>query len=261
MLTKFIHYFIRRFYISKRIIKEQGLKGFINFIIFKVYSKYFMIFIDKKIKKKLDLLINDSKLYDRIMIIISGMKYDENIGNRPTYLTKEFNKKNYLILYVYFTWNKSEETDFGFFRGNSIFLIPLRIFLKNYLYIFKNLDNNCKKILILEAPLKEIFELLSYGNSFNYFTIYDIIDDWEEFHKVGEAPWYSKDLEKYICNNSDLIITVSKGLYDKFLKFSPILVNNAFDMNSFNHNIPIKNLTKGDITLGYFGHLTSSWFD
>ena len=261
MLKNFLESFVRKLKISKRIIKEEGVINFIKFIFVKIYYKNLKIFDNLKIKKLIVPFFEELKKHNNILIIISGMKFDETVGNRSTYLSKEFYKKNYLILYVYFTWNKSEETQFGFLKNIKIFLIPLRIFLNNYLYILSNINNKGKRILIIEAPFKECFEILSFANSFNFFTIYDIIDDWEEFNKVGQAIWYFKKFEDYLCNNSDLILTVSVGLYDKFNKYSPFLISNGFDVDAFNKNIPCKKIKKGKINIGYFGNLNSSWFD
>lgn len=251
----------KKIYISKKILKEEGFRTLLTKIKnkFLLYLEYFII--DRKINEKFNQIDIKIKNYDKVLIIISGIKYDSNSGGQRTiYLTNYFNKKGYFILFVFFTWNRSEEKNFGFIK-DSIFLIPLRIFFKNINFLLNKFANISKKLLIIEAPFNECFEILSYIRSYDFITIYDIKDDWEEFNKVNQAPWYSKTIEEYVCRNSDLIITVSPGLAKKFEYFNPHIIKNGFDPDSFDLNIKPINIKKGKINIGYFGHLTDSWFD
>ncbi|MCR2752417.1 hypothetical protein NSP08_23485, partial [Salmonella enterica] len=46
--------------------------------------------------------------------------------------------------------------------------------------------------------------------------IYDIMDEWECFHKVGQAPWYQKEIEETLILQSDYVCGVAPSLRDKF---------------------------------------------
>lgn len=93
-----------------------------------------------------------------------------------------------------------------------------------------------------------------------FFIIYDIRDNWNEFKKRNEIPWLSDSAEQEILRKSDLIITVSPMLKEKFKYFSPVLIPNGYEPTSFDDNFIIS-LKKGNITFGYYGTLNINWFD
>jgi hypothetical protein len=94
-------------------------------------------------------------------------------------------------------------------------------------------------------------------------TIYDARDEWEEFEKVGQAKWYDIWNEKYIVHNVDYVTAVSWPLATKLDGFEPgepvEVVPNALSPHFLSPDYRKKRTDKKKV--GYFGHLTDSWFD
>lgn len=260
-MKNYIMLFKRKYIISLKIIKEEGFKIFLRKIINKIFDKFIFFINDITYKKFIKKTFKIAKNKDKILIIISGVKFNSYSGNRNTNIAINFYKRGYFILFVYFTWNRKEENEMGFIN-DGIYLLPLRLFIKNIYKILESFYYISKKNLILEFPCKESIEIISLFKSCGFFIIYDIKDDWEEFYKSGEANWYSKPIEIFVCRNSDLIITVSPGLKNKFNEYNPFIVPNGFDPEILNiKNFENKNFKKNEIYIGYFGHLTNSWFN
>lgn len=263
-MRNFIISLKRKYIISLKIIKEEGIKTFFKKIFMKIFNKLITFTNNLKFKEFAKKTIEIAKEKDKIIIIISGVKFNSYSGNRNTNIALNFYKRGYFILFVYFTWNKKEETEIGFVN-KGIYLLPLRIFMENIYKVLELFYFVSKKIIIFEFPCKESIDIISISKIYDFLVIYDIKDDWEEFYKLKEANWYSKNIEIFVCKNSDLLISVSIGLKNKFNDYKPFIVPNGYDPSNFNIETKIEisreNLKKGDIIIGYFGHLTSAWFN
>ena len=101
----------------------------------------------------------------------------------------------------------------------------------------------------------------------------NVIDEWEEFHKQGQAFWYDADVETYLLRNADAVTATNENLLRKMESMGAEavrLVPNAFEdwrreeQGSRSGILPLskrQSPTKGSITIGFFGHLTSSWIN
>ena len=200
---------------------------------------------------------------ENFIVVFSGTRFVENEGQRPTRLAEELEKIGNHVLFAYWRWSPAECSDYGI-RSDRIFLIAIDQLLNHTKNIFEfEFPEETHKILLIEFSHPSTFELISLSNSYGWVTVYDVMDDWEEFNKVGQADWYDKSLEQYIALNSDLVTTVSPKLLEKLKNYGASnvkLLPNAFDPDVLIDK-PVLSLKKGKITIGYFGHLTSSWFD
>jgi hypothetical protein len=158
-------------------------------------------------------------------------------------------------------------------------------------------------------------EIVNYANACGWRTVCDVIDDWEEFHKCGQAVWYDPDIETYLLQNAERTTVTCESLRQKMAALGGErlhLLPNAFedwaegDQDAFRRgrgcsgnnrtaegisprfadqadhaahgarapgksgrspdnladsSREISPARKGRITVGYFGYLTSSWFD
>ena len=52
---------------------------------------------------------------------------------------------------------------------------------------------------MIEFPDSHLFEKVNLANAHSFITIYDCVDDWEEFAKAGQAIWYDAAVERYLC--------------------------------------------------------------
>jgi glycosyltransferase involved in cell wall biosynthesis len=202
-----------------------------------------------------------------ICLIFSGTKFIENEGQRPLRLAQEFSKKGYKIIFVGWRWNNKEQINIGDIFPN-VFQIPVDIFVKNYREIFDYLNpSTVNKLFIAEFPHPLLLEILSVANCYNWVTIYDVLDDWEEFYKTGNAVWFDKEVEAYVALNSKIVTCVSPTLAEKIENFTQStniqVIPNAVSPEMLNTSVSesLPTLIKGKITIGYFGHLTQTWFD
>jgi hypothetical protein len=123
------------------------------------------------------------------------------------------------------------------------------------------------KTFIITLPSKEFIINLYRLREFQFSIVYDIMDEWEEFHKLGQAIWYESGLEEQLIINSDAVFAVSTPLIEKFrhLREDIHLNGNGYNEEMLGKtNKLIANASsesKATIKVGYFGHLTESWFD
>jgi glycosyltransferase involved in cell wall biosynthesis len=116
----------------------------------------------------------------------------------------------------------------------------------------------------MEFPHPSLFEIVNYANACGWRTVYDVIDDWEEFHKRGQAVWFDRDMETYLLKNADVATITQNNLLKKMCGLGAerfALLPNAFEDWGEPGKNSLPPMRKGRITIGYFGHLSSSWFD
>lgn len=104
------------------------------------------------------------------------------------------------------------------------------------------------------------------ANCHDWVTAYDIIDEWEEFAKHGQAPWYNKQVEEMLVAQTDVRVATAQTLIDKF-SFVPndkwIKIGNGVNVDKIQKSKKLSeyDFCSGDLQIGYFGHLTDSWFN
>lgn len=102
-------------------------------------------------------------------------------------------------------------------------------------------------------------------------VVYEARDDMEEFNRVGYSKWYSPLLERRMLGIADYVMSVSTALDEKLVSMKPQLEAHRVIPNAVNRHV-IDNgeslrtesaaARRADsTTVGYVGHLTSSWFD
>ena len=201
---------------------------------------------------------------NNVLLIFSGVKFIEIEGQRSMRLAQNLSKKNFSIIFSSFRWCQEENFEFGEVYPN-VFQIPIDVLMTDAEKILDMPTSH--KALLIEFPHPSLFELLSLANSYGWTTIYDVIDDWEAFHDSGHAIWYDKDIEAYVTLNSDIITAVSPVISDKLAKnfgAKVKLLPNALSSEALDHESQDGlhvDMPHGDITIGYFGHLTPAWFD
>jgi glycosyltransferase involved in cell wall biosynthesis len=141
--------------------------------------------------------------------------------------------------------------------------MPSNYFFEGYLAL-KEL-NAAPRIFVAEFPHPNFLTAAIKLRREGFKILYDIVDEWEAFHEVGQAIWYEKQIEESFVVNANFITAVSQPLIEKFdfLRKDVHLIPNGFDPTVLgeNHHISQRNFLNPDISLGYFGHLTPSWFD
>ncbi len=221
---------------------------------------------DEALRRRLDRFLSletQDNPSGRIFLIFSSVAFDESQGQRPTRLARELARRGIPVVFAYWRWKTSEPIRASNFPG--VFCLPIDEFRKIYESLLgDDRLNSLKRVFIMEFPHPCLFEIVNHANVCGWRTVYDVIDDWEEFHKHGQAVWYDRDLETYLLQNADLATATHNNLIKKIQALGAertALLPNAFEDWPDPDNNAVRPIRKGRITIGYFGHLTSSWFD
>jgi glycosyltransferase involved in cell wall biosynthesis len=203
-------------------------------------------------------------------------------ANRPMVFADLMAKFGYNVIYVYYRFNDKDPLPEN--NTENLLQVPNDIFHAKLPEIATwNIPN--KKLILLSIPDMNAALYLDNLKFHGWKTIYEVRDDWEEFHSVGQAKWYIKYFERYLAKKADFVTTVSCQLAEKMLFFGsdetktkviPNAASEKFielakpyrearfaDYSSPPPNLPpqVGGGTTSKKTIGYFGHLTESWFD
>jgi glycosyltransferase involved in cell wall biosynthesis len=221
---------------------------------------------DVSLRRRLDQFLSpaaENNSWGRIFIFFSSVAFTESEGQRSTRLARELARRGIPVIFAYWRWKSYRPVQES---GNpGIFCIPIDEFQKDYENLLGHERLSAlKRTFIMEFPHPSLFEIVNYANVRGWRTVYDVIDDWEEFHKRGQAVWYDRDLEIYLLQNADLVTATQNNLLKKMTALGAeriALLPNAFEDWPETGENAVPPMRKGRITVGYFGHLTSSWFD
>lgn len=257
------------------------------------YKKYLKMFVPQKLKDRLmnryfqtseDIFIfenndqerqaleclkkfeNSLSKNDQLILVFSGVKYVDCEGQRNIRLIHEAKKMGVKIIFAYWRWGAEKELEPS---EENMVKIPIDILSCKQVYFFENLFRNVmNKCLLVEFPHPCVTQIIEIAKSFGWKTVYDVIDDWEEFSKCGQAAWYRKEVERRVANIVDINIATAYGLRDKIRKDiveeKPYyVITNGVDPDRMKRveRIPEYNYVRGNLQIGYFGHLTDAWFD
>ena len=199
---------------------------------------------------------------DKIVFMFSGTTFYQLVrANRPIRLTKVLLDLGIPVLFNYHRSSMNEPSPD--FVDEKLIQIPTDI-TKSILGKIASLDfGNKKKIFVVSYPHPSIPKVLYRFVANGWYTIYDARDEWEEFSKVGQARWYNEANERYITSHCDNVTAVSRPLANKLDKYSPkkpvSVVPNALGWGFLQPDY--RWIGDQQKIIGYFGHLTSSWFD
>lgn len=116
-------------------------------------------------------------------------------------------------------------------------------------------NNDKRGVVICSAPFRPALELLPAFAARGYAIVYDALDDISEMRALGSY-CYDDLAEQYLAQNSDLIVTLSPRLAQKFsAQKNVVMIRDGVDLTPFQNPTPLtKNpITRGEITLGFWG--------
>jgi hypothetical protein len=200
----------------------------------------------------------------KVVFLTSGFEFDELVNQRPINLAKFLAAQDYSVFFVAWQWHEEEKLQKS---GLQVWPGVYQVSLYEFLSGVEQLDasgNDSHIIVTLPAPI--IVESLTSLRGLGMGIIYDIMDEWEEFAKVGQAPWYERMWEEQLVLQADHVTAVAPSLVDKFahLRRDLQLVPNGFEptvIGEANRFIVTEPDGNSELTVGYFGHLTDAWFD
>ncbi len=203
---------------------------------------------------------------DQLILVFSGVKYIDSEGQRNIRLIHEARELGKKIIFAYWRWDTREEINV---LEENMIKIPIDILVQIKINVFEDYFKEIQdKSLLVEFPHPYVTQMIEIANSFGWKTIYDVIDDWEEFSHCGQAEWYDKKVEKRVANIVDVNIATAHVLKEKIQKDILLpkpyyIITNGVDAERMKKakRLPEYDFTKGTLQIGYFGHLTDAWFD
>jgi len=200
-------------------------------------------------------------------IIPCAFEFCELVNQRPINAAKYFSSRGYFVIFVAWQWSRGENLEKNSCQvWPGVFQVPLFEFIDYY----ENLPIRQQSALyIVSFPAPVLVDVVPGLRKKGYAIIYDIMDEWEEFSKVGQAIWYEKSVEESLVLQSDLVTAVAPSLVEKFtaIRRDIVLIGNGYSVDILggnNRNISRNLFASGDsnnMAIGYFGHLTDAWFD
>jgi len=208
--------------------------------------------------------INQQNKKPGCVVIFSGVLFTKSEGQRATWLTRAFNQMGIPVIFTYFRFGGQDKAtqDPNFPMVYQFPIDQLWAFPEQFLNTIRPLQG--QKLFLMEFPHPALIRLIHLFQCHGWSTVYEIIDDWREFKKVGQADWYFDHVDAYIHHASQHISATSEALVEHAEVMSGRkvhLIQNAFEAGSLPISSTPRDLPRGRITIGYFGHLTSSWFD
>ena len=196
-----------------------------------------------------------------VVVILASTQLIESEGQRSTNLALEFSHRGIPCVFGYWRW-KPDDWASQTRLEQGILQIPVDVLASWPEMIFREFRCD-QKLLLIEFPHPSFFKLLAEAHACGWMAIYDVVDDWEEFQRVGQAVWYESAFETHLIHAADAVVAVNKNLAGALrtlgAKEIEIIPNGlAGGVEVLDEERPLE---RGDITVGYFGYLAGSWFD
>ena len=197
--------------------------------------------------------------------IFSGtQQIKEVFGNRPMRQTRVRLEKDVPVFFSYFRWHRT--SDLPSRLHPLLFQSPIDLTMKHFDKIVQARLPGKKKVFVASFPHSFLVRHINGLHTLGWHTIYDVRDNWEAFEKVGMAKWYDADVERYLANNAEACCCVARPLRDKLQQFTTnktVRLNpNAYDVHFLSDDNKGRTAPRsGEKIAGYFGHLTTAWFD
>jgi polysaccharide pyruvyl transferase CsaB len=195
------------------------------------------------------------------VVIFSATQLIESEGQRPTNLALEFARAGIPVVFCSWRWDKTPWTVQDRI-AEGILQFPMDLAIQAPSDLFRRSFAQ-PGVVIFEFPHPDLFHIAATAHASGWVTVYDVIDDWEGFHQVRQAAWYHQGFEQHLSVTSDLVLAVNEALIQQTQAFGRAevdLVPNGLPSGIGRVRRALA-LPRGKLTVGYFGHLSASWFD
>lgn len=198
-----------------------------------------------------------------VVFLFSGTTHIQGTrGNRPIRQTQALLRLGVKVLFSYHR-SRFDEPLPGYVQEGLV-QSPADITLQLLSDVAASDLGNCKKLYIVSYPYPGIEQSVDLFRRHGWRVVYDCRDDWEEFAKVGMARWFDAEVERRLVASCDATLCVSGPLVEKMRRLAPgrqvMLVPNAVEVDF----LPVgyhREPHRAPPVVGYFGHLSSAWFD
>lgn len=200
-----------------------------------------------------------------VFVVTSAFEFDEFYNQRVISLSKHLAKEGWGVLYVAWRWSPTEEMkNICTEVLSNVFQIPVDVFDEHSSLL--GALQYPEKYFVVEFPHPQFLQSGLQLRQLGFSLVYEIIDEWEEFHKVGQASWFDKSVEQALILNANVLTAVSEPLRKKFadIRNDILLIPNGYDpllIGQDHKYIAKEKFSHTHLNIGYFGHLTKAWFD
>jgi polysaccharide pyruvyl transferase CsaB len=200
----------------------------------------------------------------QVVAIFSGTQLVESEGQRPTQLALALARRGIPVVFVYWRWWDHDQCPQDRLE-EGIVQIPIDVVTRRP-EMLTGAFAGAERIALFEFPHPAFFATLSAANSQGWITVYDMLDDWEEFHRVGQAIWWDEDFERHLTAGCDAVFGINEVLAGRLRALgggaadAAEVVGNGLKpgLGTVGEARP---LARGEVTVGYFGYLAGAWFD
>ncbi|HET9794206.1 MAG TPA: polysaccharide pyruvyl transferase family protein [Thermoanaerobaculia bacterium] len=196
-----------------------------------------------------------------VVAIFSATRLREDEGQRPTQFALELARRGTAVVFVFWRWSADEPSPQDRLESR-IFQVPIDVVASDPDILFRRFRGFPRRV-VFEFPHPSFLEPLAAANAEGWTTVYDVLDDWEDFHRVGQAAWYREGFERHLAGTSGVVTAVHPLLVERAAALgarAPILVPNGVRTEIAAVGTR-RRLRRGRVTVGYFGYLAGAWFD
>jgi len=198
----------------------------------------------------------------RLWVVYTTDPYSETQGQRSTWLARELLARGDFVVFVYWRWRLSEQIAAA--PTERLLSVPIDQFFRVQRPLMDLTVAGLDKVFLIEFPDAYLFEQIDLAGAHGFTTVYDCVDDWEEFARVGQAHWYEPSIERHLVRCADAVAATHPVLAERLERMgrppgSVVLVPNGVApdlLTGHGHRS-----RSGPPLIGYFGHLTPAWFD
>ena len=203
-----------------------------------------------------------SKDTHRLWVIYTTDAYSETQGQRSTWIARELLSRGDSVVFFYWRWELSEAIAPS--PHPRLLSVPIDQFFRLQRPLMDLAAPGLEKLFLVEFPDAYLYEQIDFANAHGFTTIYDCVDDWEEFARAGQAHWYDPGVERHLVRYADVVVATHPVLAARLEAMGrPVgtidVVPNGVALDSL-EGAPSRTRT-GPPVIGYFGHLTPAWFD
>lgn len=196
-----------------------------------------------------------------VVAIFSSTTLTESEGQRSTNIALELARRGFAVLFLYWRWRPDRWAPQDRMQAD-ILQMPLDLVSDAPDLLFRKFEG-MQRVALIEFPHPSFFAALAVANAAGWLTVYEAVDDWEEFQRVGQADWFDPHFERHIALAADAVFATHERLRQRINGFGRQEV--VLNPNGLAPEVALvdqpREAPRGSITIGYFGYLAQAWFD
>lgn len=197
-----------------------------------------------------------------VAVVLSTTKLVESEGQRSMQLALALARRRFAVVFAYWRWSVDDWCAQDRL-AEGIYQVPLDALTAAPGEVLERFGWCPRRLLLVEFPHASFLPVAALAAAHRWTTIYEVVDDWAEFHRVGQAIWYEEAVERELLARASLVTAVTRGLERRLGELGAeqvLLVPNGLRPEIARVGSPVR-LDRGEVTVGYFGYLAGAWFD